>query len=131
MKLRDYLPELPGVLKQQTQLNQLFNTMSLMKESGDAETYRSPTLGLDLLYGGYVSQQLQYRQQQVFQLIEFAKNTEEIRGPINHIINEVFRRGIEWKPKFAIKCTLCHAEYMEEVKECEQCAVTLPERQRC
>ena len=76
MKLRDYLPELPGVLKQQTQLNQLFNTMSLMKESGDAETYRSPTLGLDLLYGGYVSQQLQYRQQQVFQLIEFAKNTE-------------------------------------------------------
>ena len=46
MKLRDYLPELPGVLKQQTQLNQLFNTMSLMKESGEAETYRSPTLVL-------------------------------------------------------------------------------------
>ena len=130
MKLRDYLPELPGVLKQQTQLNQLFNTMSLMKESGEAETYRSPTLGLDLLYGGYVSQQLQYRQQQVFQLIEFAKNTEEIRGPINHIINEVFRRGIEWKPKFAVKCTLCKTEYTEAVQECEECEATLPERQR-
>jgi len=130
MKLDKYLPELPGVIKQQTQMNQMFNTLSLMKGAGEAETYRSPTLGLDLLYGGYVSQQLQYRQQQVFQLIEFAKNTEEVRAPINHIINEVFRRGVEWKPKFAVKCEMCNTEYMEEVRECEQCEETLPERQK-
>jgi hypothetical protein len=111
-------------------MNHLFNTMSLMKSGGNSETYRSPTLGLDLLYGGYVSQQLQYRQQQVFQLIEFAKNTEEIRAPINHILNEVFRRGIEWKPKFAVRCTLCATEYTEKVKECEECADTLPERKK-
>jgi len=130
MDLKKYLPELPGVIKQQAQMNQLFNTVSLMKSAEGADTYRSPTLGLDLLYGGYVSQQLQYRQQQVFQLIEFAKNTEEVRAPINHIINEVFRRGIEWKPKFAVKCTLCSTEYTSPIEECEECKESLSARKK-
>ena len=132
MKVTKWLPELPGVLKQQAEMNQLFNTMSLAKGVVDKgnETYRAPTLGLDLLYGGYVSQQLQYRQQQVFQLIEFAKNTEEVRAPINHIISEVFRKGVEWAPKFAVRCTLCNTEYNEAAQECEECEETRPKREK-
>ena len=126
MKIMDYMPELPSViLKQQSELSYLNNSLDTisksMSGSNSGGTYRNPTLGLDVIYGTWVSQQLAYRQQLVTQIIEFAKNVEEVRAPINHIIGEVFRRGIVWEPKFAIKCMKCGTEYNEEVDKCEKC----------
>ena len=119
MKIKQYLPEIQGIIKQHDDLSSLMNDMSLMKSAG--ETYRSPSLGLDVLYGAWVSQQMAYRQQLITQIMEFARNVEEVRGPIEHIIGEVFRRGIHWKPKFGSKCEKCLVEYPEEVEECEKC----------
>ena len=37
------------------------------------------------------------------------------------IRQELFRRGIEWKQKFACKCVTCGAEHEELVPKCETC----------
>lgn len=121
MRLSEYLPELPGLIQQQQDMSVLYNDLQLMKAAGGGETYRSPSLGLDILYGAWVSQQMAYRQQLITQVLEFGKNVEEVRGPINHIIAEVFRRGIHWKQKFAVKCEKCLVEYPEDIDECEKC----------
>ena len=106
-------------MQNQYDMSSLMGDMQLMKAAG--ETYRAPTLGLDILYGSWVSQQMAYRQQLVQQVLEFGKNVEEVRGPVNHIIAEVFRRGIHWKQKFAVKCESCLIEYPEDVEECAKC----------
>ena len=119
------MPELPSlILKQQNELsfmNSNLETISKSMSNREGSTYRAPTLGLDVIYGTWVSQHLAYRQQLVTQIIEFAKNVEEVRAPINHIISEVFRRGIVWEAKFAVKCLKCGTEYNEEVDECTKC----------
>ena len=44
MKLSDYLPELPGFVRQQYELNKMFNnTEQLMKSADDSEMYRMPS----------------------------------------------------------------------------------------
>jgi hypothetical protein len=114
------MPELPGLMQSQQDMSFLLNDLSLMKDAG-GQTYRAPTLGLDVLYGAWVGQQMAYRQQLIGQVMDFAKNVEEVWGPVNHIVNEVFRRGIHWKRKFAQKCEWCQVEYAEEIEECEKC----------
>ena len=111
MKLSDYLPELPGFVRQQYELNKMFNnTEQLMKSADDSEMYRMPSLGIDNIYNTWVRQQMAYRQQLLSDLLSIALNTEEVRATITHIGNEVFRRGIKWKPKFSQKCEDCDVE---------------------
>ena len=115
------MPELPGLMQSQQDMAVMLNNLDLMKSASGAETYRSPSLGLDVLYGAWVSQQMAYRQQLITQVMEFGKNVEEVRGPVNHIIAEVFRRGIHWKQRFAARCEKCLVEYSDDVEECEKC----------
>ena len=98
MKLGDYMPELPPMAERMTQMNEQFNFLQLMKAGGGA-TGEAPTLGLDHVVNTWVRHQMAYRQQLVMDLQMVAFSVEEIRGPLNHITNEVFRRGIEFKPK--------------------------------
>ena len=92
-----------------------------MKSADDSEMYRMPSLGIDNIYNTWVRQQMAYRQQLLSDLLSIALNTEEVRATITHIGNEVFRRGIKWKPKFSQKCEDCDVEYMEITKECKSC----------
>ena len=133
MKLSQYMPELPTMMIQQhNNLSSFMNNMEAMKAISEGqghhgrtsegrETYRAASLGLDVNYGSWIGQEFTFRQQLVAQIQEFTKNTEEVRSPIHHIINEVFRRGIHWKPKFAVKCETCGTSYENMVEQCEVC----------
>ena len=123
MKITELLPELPGVLQYQQKLNDLSNIVDLMKASSDGspDKYRVPSLGLDHVVNQWVRQQMAYRMNLVQDLFTIAMTVEEIRGPINHIIGEVFRRGIQWKPKFAAKCEACQIEFQDYLQVCSSC----------
>ena len=97
MKLSEYLPETPQMSQQMTDLNSQISMLQLMKTSGD--TGQAPTIGLDHVINTWVRHQMAYRQQLVMDLQTIVMSVEEIRGPLNHITSEVFRRGIQWVPK--------------------------------
>tara|TARA_B100001123_G_scaffold157081_1_gene181887 strand:+ start:1314 stop:3188 length:1875 start_codon:yes stop_codon:yes gene_type:complete len=97
MKLSSYLPEVPALAQQMSDLNGQINMLQLMKASGD--TGSAPTIGLDHVVNTWVRHQMAYRQQLVMDLQTIAMSVEEIRGPLNHITSEVFRRGFDWEPK--------------------------------
>ena len=96
MKLAEYLPEVPAIAQQMTNLNQQINMLELMKGTGD--TGQAPTFGLDHVVNTWVRHQMAYRQQLVTDLQTISMSVEEIRGPLGHITGEVFRRGITWEP---------------------------------
>ena len=97
MKLSDYLPEVPVFAQQMANLNTQIDMLQMMKSAGD--TGQAPTIGLDHVVNTWVRHQMAYRQQLVMDLQTICMSVEEIRGPLNHITSEVFRRGFEWKPK--------------------------------
>ncbi len=51
-------------------------------------------------------------------LFVIAYNNADVRTAITHLRNEIFRRGIEWKPAFDYKCVQCEREYT--VREAKQ-----------
>ena len=96
MKLSEYLPEVPQLAQQMTNLNSQIDMLQLMKAAGD--TGQAPTIGLDHVVNTWVRHQMAYRQQLVMDLQTVAMSVEEIRGPLNHITSEVFRRGLNFVP---------------------------------
>ena len=61
MKLSNFYPELPSILKQQHELDFLINELQQINKSdsptmgvSDDDVYRQPTLGLDLIYGSWL-----------------------------------------------------------------------------
>ena len=123
MKLSDFVPSLPSSLaKHNNGLSLLADNLSLLaKGTGSTSSRRANSLGLDLGFGTWAGQEFAFRQNLVSQFLEFAKNIEEVRAPIHHITNEVFRRGFLWKSKFAMKCQTCDTEYQDEVEQCYHC----------
>ena len=99
MKLSEYLPEVPAFAQQMTALSDQINQFQLMKASGD--TGQAPTIGLDHVVNTWVRHQMAYRQQLVMDLQTICMTVEEIRSPLSHITNEVFRRGLQWQPLVA------------------------------
>jgi hypothetical protein len=50
-----------------------------------------------------------------------ADSSVILRTCITQLKNEVFRRGYEWSPKFAVKCNDCGKEHEETKPECAEC----------
>tara|TARA_R110002012_G_scaffold1712_6_gene8314 strand:+ start:2699 stop:4345 length:1647 start_codon:yes stop_codon:yes gene_type:complete len=50
-----------------------------------------------------------------------ADSSVILRTCITQLKNEVFRRGYEWAPKFAVKCQDCGKEHDEPVVQCADC----------
>ena len=123
MKFSNYVPEISSDIRKQNQgLSNLASNLSILASSSTPkETRRGNSLGLDLGYGTWMGQEFAFRQNLVSQFLQFAKEVEEVRAPIHHIINEVFRRGFVWKPKFAVKCYTCKTEYQDSVEQCYHC----------
>jgi len=94
MKLSEYLPELPAYADKMVQLNESLNFLQLAKTGN---TGQAPTIGLDHVVNTWVRHQMAYRQQLIMDLQMVTFSVEEIRAPLHHITNEVFRRGIKWK----------------------------------
>ena len=97
MRLSEYLPEVPAMAQQMAELNNQITQLELMKSSGD--TANSPSFGLDHVVNTWVRHQMAYRQQLVMDIQTISMSVEEVRSPVSHITGEVFRRGLEWKPK--------------------------------
>jgi hypothetical protein len=97
MKLSEYVPATTALASQLTDLNAQIGMFQLMKATGD--TGQAPTIGLDHVVNTWVRHQMAYRQQLVQDIQTIAMSVEEIRGPLNHITSEVFRRGLQWVPK--------------------------------
>jgi len=97
MKLSEYIPQVPQMQQQMADLNKQISLLDIMKSAGD--TGSAPTVGLDHVVNTWVRHQMAYRQQLVQDLQTVCLSVEEIRGPLNHITGEVFRRGLEIVPK--------------------------------
>ena len=95
MRLSEYLPEVPVMAQQMSELNSQINTLELMKAAGD--TASSPVFGLDHVVNTWVRHQMAYRQQLVMDIQTISMSVEEVRSPVSHITGEVFRRGINFK----------------------------------
>tara|TARA_R110000824_G_scaffold67162_4_gene173942 strand:+ start:2971 stop:4608 length:1638 start_codon:yes stop_codon:yes gene_type:complete len=54
-------------------------------------------------------------------LYEVANSSVIVRTCTTQLKNEIFRRGYEWKKKFALKCEECGKEHENLVEECSEC----------
>jgi len=97
MKLSEYMPQVPILAQQMSDLNKQIGLLGVMKGAGETST--APTIGIDNVVNTWVRQQMAYRQSMIQDLQTVAMSVEEIRGPLSHITGEVFRRGLEITPK--------------------------------
>jgi len=130
MKLKDFIPEIPALVKREADLNFVTKFLSEMHETGtflekgnkNADSrFALPTLGIDQVINMWVQHQMAYRQFLVQDIQTISVVCQEVRAPIHHIVSEVFRRGILWKAKFAVKCKNCKTEYQDVQKVCKVC----------
>ena len=129
MKLVDYLPDVQNSpMAQRMEYNDILNnTLELIQKSANTrdavrEVSRPSSIGLNAGFGApWYNTEWARRQYLTGQVMEIAKNVQEVRSCIFHIINEVFRRGMVWKPAYASKCSLCGTEYPEDVEQCIHC----------
>lgn len=102
MKLGDYLPEVPELVKGLGQINSTLDWLNLMKggynDNASTESGRAPSLGIETVVNGWIRNQMAYRKQLIQDIQTIAMQVEEIRAPLHHITNEVFRRGLKLIP---------------------------------
>ena len=102
MKLGDYLPEVPEMTKSLGDIHNTLEWLNLSKGYNDASAVsadgRTPTLGIETVVNGWIRNQMAYRKQLIQDIQTIAMQAEEIRAPLHHITNEVFRRGIKLVP---------------------------------
>ena len=102
MKLGDYLPEVPEITKSLGDIHNTLEWLNLNKGYNDtsaaSSSGRTPTLGIETVVNGWIRNQMAYRKQLVQDIQTIAMQAEEIRAPLHHITNEVFRRGIQLVP---------------------------------
>ena len=102
MRLDEFVgPSSPFVQKREAATSMLeslanFNENLIMKGADDREIGRSPEFGVDYIANSYIRNQLAYRRQLIADLQNISYPVEEIRAPIGHIINEVFRQGLSF-----------------------------------
>ena len=103
MKLEDYLPEVPEMVKGLGDISNTLEWLNISKGYNDTSAFssdgRTPTLGIETVVNGWIRNQMAYRKQLVQDIQTIAMQVEEIRAPLHHITNEVFRRGIKIVPK--------------------------------
>lgn len=121
MKIKDILPETPYWAAQDQNIAMLSNTLGLTLSKAEGDKYTPQTIGLEHLVNDWIRRQAAYRYQLISDLITIYSQTAEIRGPILHLKQEVFRKGFSWKSKFAVICEKCETEYQDKVDECEKC----------
>ena len=107
--------------------------LSLVKSALSAPNIRTaaPTIGVpDIGFKG-VRQQL-FQRFNLIDLYGIAHNLSTIKTAIVSLRQEVFRRGIDWEPAFAFRCTSCEVDYaekdfkdMDNTRDCQACGSAL------
>ena len=57
-------------------------------------------------------------------IYHIADSSVILRTCITQLKNEIFRRGYQWTPRFAVKCNNCGHEHEETTTECANCGST-------
>ena len=89
--------------------------LSLVKAALTAPTIRTaaPTIGVpDIGFKG-VRQQL-FQRFNLIDLYGIAHNLSTVKTAIVSLRQEVFRRGLDWEPAFAFRCSGCEVDYAEK-----------------
>lgn len=73
-------------------------------------TATSGTIGIND-YGFKGKRQYIADRRYLVDLFVIAYNNPDVRVAMQHLRNEIFRRGIEWEPAFSFKCVQCGKEY--------------------
>ena len=97
------------------------------------EKVRLPAIGPELaIVHEWVRTQAFNRLYLIQNLYTIGMVCSEVRTATRNIRNEVFRRGLEWIPRFESKCPTCDREFHEETKECPDCGgeTIEPDRQQ-
>ena len=94
MKLSDYMPQLPQLTDRLTTVNRQISMLDMFKSAGDVGA--PPQIGLDTVVNSMVRNSIQHRMQLIRDVQTIVMSVEEIRGPLNHITSEVFRRGLHF-----------------------------------
>jgi hypothetical protein len=136
MRISDFIPEASNRDANLIQANTLLNKVyqdgfgaffkSHGNQSGGFES-QSRVFGIEQLYMDWLRTAFAYRRQFLQDLYLLAYDSTEIRTPLLHLKNQVFKKGFdEWKPKFKYKCVneKCGKEYKERIEECKECGGT-------
>lgn len=132
MKLGQFLPD---VVNRDNKLVQANNMLAnaiydqgfnhYMHKAGGKQGMMSAVnqYGIEQLYFDWLRTAYAYRRMFIQDLYLLAYDVAEIRTPIFHLKNEIFRKGFDdWKPKFLFKCEYCGEEYKDKrVESCEKC----------
>jgi len=122
MKLGDLVP---GTSTDLTPVNKsLENVMKFQDflSKSHMDRIRTDSVGIEQLYFDWLRTAYAYRRMFIQDLYLLAFDVTEIRTAIQHVKNEVFRKGFEeYKPKFASKCVSCGEIFQREVKYCNKC----------
>jgi hypothetical protein len=134
MKLKDFLPDIQNSNNNLVQVNQFlskiksegFQGSNILKSdtSGGGLSSEVQKFGIEQLYFDWLRTAYAYRRQFIQDLYLLAFDSAEIRTPLLHLKNEVFRKGFDdWKPKFILKCLnpKCGKEFQEEIDKCDKC----------
>ena len=126
MKIGKILPEAANFFAQNYEMSrklQQFDFLSKAVGSGSNAglTASSPSFGMDYVVNSWVRQQSAYRKRLILDLIQLASNVAELAGPINVLVNEVFRKGFDILPRFTCKCIKCGQELENKVDKCPDC----------
>jgi hypothetical protein len=134
MKLRDFVPDIynsqMGLVKANTFIQNVYNNgfnAFAKSQVGSEQTSEIQKFGIEQLYFDWLRTAYAYRRQFIQDLYLLAFDSAEIRTPMLHLKNEVFRKGFDdWKPKFVLKCLdpKCGKEIQEEVDKCPACGGT-------
>ena len=57
-------------------------------------------------------------------IYHISQSSVILRTCITQLKNEIFRRGYEWKPRFAVRCNDCNKEHKEVTEQCADCGST-------
>jgi hypothetical protein len=132
MKIGDFIPDIANRDAKLVEANSFLNKIY---DNGFGNFYKSSTgrgfessvqpYGVEQLYWEWLRTAYAYRRMFIQDLYLLAFDSTEIRTPLLHLRNQVFKKGFDdWKPVFKLKCTKCGKEYQEKVLTCEKCEGT-------
>jgi len=82
------------------------------------ERSRRPPLGYTYVHSGVQIPQIPVHMQEIYLVCKFSSVMATVT--IN-LKNEIFRRGLVWRPRFAVKCQSCGYEMNKEEDKCTKC----------
>ena len=124
MKLLDFIPEASfDLLKVNKELGNVIKFQDFLSKA-QLDRIRANPVGVEQLYFDWLRTAYAYRRMMIQDFYLLAFDITEVRTALLHIKNEVFRKGMEFSPRFSVICVneKCKKEFQEEVDKCDRCS---------